>query len=137
MSVPPLPRPGDGKFFESYTRGLTSRDIERLFTRDAPEAYRFFSRTIDLERLKKLPWYRRTVMHARLFFLAFTLKLTPARRAIYGVALLTSVIGLLELFRGIHLFLVPHPAFATGTRLKALPLCRLPCSRDVVSGEAR
>jgi phosphoserine phosphatase RsbU/P len=115
MSVPPLPRPGDGKFFESYTRGLTSRDIERLFTRDTPEAYRFFSRHIDLQGLRKLPWYRRTLMHARLFFLAFTLKLTPPRRAIYGIALLTSVIGLLELFRGIHLFIVPHPAFATGT----------------------
>ena len=115
MPVPPLPRPGDGKFFESYTRGLTSRDIERLFTRDTPEAYRFFSRNIDVEGLKKLPWYRRTVMHARLFFLAFTLKLTPARRAIYGVALVTTVVGLVELFQGIHLFLVPHPVFATGT----------------------
>ena len=115
MSVPPLPRPGDGKFFESYTRGLTSRDIERLFTRDTPEAYRFFSRHIDLEGLKKLPWYRRTLMHARLFFLAFTLKLTPPRRAIYGVALLTTVMGLMELFQGVHLFLIPHPVFATGT----------------------
>ena len=115
MSVPPLPRPGDGKFFESYTRGLTSRDIERLFTRDTPEAYRFFSRHIDLEGLKKLPWYRRTLMHARLFFLAFTLKLTPPRRAIYGVALLTTVMGLMELFRGVRLFLIPHPVFATGT----------------------
>jgi serine phosphatase RsbU (regulator of sigma subunit) len=115
MSVPPLPRPGDGKFFESYTRGLTSRDIERLFTRDTPEAYRFFSRHIDIEGLKKLPWYRRTVMHARLFFLAFTLKLTPARRAIYGIALLCTVIGLIELFQGVHLLLLPHPVFATGT----------------------
>src|SRR6188508_1722158 len=99
MSVPPLPRPGDGKFFESYTRGLTSRDIEQLFTRDTPEAYRFFSRNIDLEALKKLPWHRRT----------------PARRAIYGIALLTTVIGLVELFRGIRLLLVPHPVFANGT----------------------
>ena len=115
MSVPPLPRPGDGKFFESYTRGLTSRDIERLFTRDAPEAYRFFSRAIDLDALKKLPWHRRTLMHARLFFLAFTLKLTPARRAIYGLALLTTVLGLIELFQGIRLLLVPHPVFASGT----------------------
>jgi serine phosphatase RsbU (regulator of sigma subunit) len=115
MSVPPLPRPGDGKFFESYTRGLTSRDIERLFTRDTPEAYRFFSRNIDVDALKKLPWHRRTLMHARLFFLAFTLKLTPPRRAIYGVALVTTVIGLLELFQGVRLLLVPHPVFANGT----------------------
>jgi sigma-B regulation protein RsbU (phosphoserine phosphatase) len=115
MSVPPLPRPGDGKFFESYTRGLTSREIEQLFTRDAPEAYRFFSRAIDVEALKKLPWHRRTLMHARLFFLAFTLRLTPARRAIYGVALVTTVVGLVELFQGIRLLLVPHPVFANGT----------------------
>lgn len=115
MSVPPLPRPGDGKFFESYTRGLTSRDIEQLFTRDTPEAYRFFSRNIDLEALKKLPWHRRTLAHARLFFLGFTMRLTPARRAIYGIALLTTVIGLVELFRGIRLLLVPHPVFANGT----------------------
>jgi serine phosphatase RsbU (regulator of sigma subunit) len=54
-------------------------------------------------------------MHARLFFLAFTLKLTPARRAIYGVALITSVLGLIELFQGVRLLLVPHPVFATGT----------------------
>jgi phosphoserine phosphatase RsbU/P len=115
MSIPPLPRPGDGKFFESYTRGLTSRDIERLFTRDTPEAYRFFSRHIDIDRLKNLPWYRRTLMHARLFFLAFTLKLTPPRRAIYGIALLCTIIGLVELFQGVHLLLVPHPVFANGT----------------------
>ena len=115
MAIPPLPRPGDGKFFESYTRGLTSRDIEQLFTRDTPEAYRFFSRSIDLQALKELPWHRRTLVHARLFFLGFTLRLTPARRAIYGVALLTTVIGLAELFRGIRLLLVPHPVFASGT----------------------
>jgi phosphoserine phosphatase RsbU/P len=115
MSVPPLPRPGDGKFFESYTRGLTSRDIERLFTRDTPEAYRFFSRHINVDELNKLPWYRRTIMHARLFFLAFTMKLTPPRRAIYAVALVTTVIGLLELFQGVQLLLVPHPVFANGT----------------------
>jgi serine phosphatase RsbU (regulator of sigma subunit) len=115
MSVPPLPRPGDGKFFENYTRGLTSRDIEQLFTRDAPEAYRFFSRQINIDELKKLPWHRRTLMHARLFFLAFTLKLSPPRRAIYAIALAATVIGLLELFQGVQLLLVPHPVFANGT----------------------
>ena len=90
MKVPPLPRQTGGPFFETYTRGLTTADIERLFTRDTPEAYRFFSRNIDFDALKKLPWHRRTLGHARLFFLAFTLKLTPARRAIYGIALLAT-----------------------------------------------
>jgi len=113
MHVPPLPRAG--RFFEAYTQGLTTVELERLFTRDAPEAYRFFSRHIDFDSIKRLPWHRRYLAHGRLFFLAFTMKLTPARRLIYGVALLATVIGLLELFREFRLFLVPHPAFAPGT----------------------
>jgi sigma-B regulation protein RsbU (phosphoserine phosphatase) len=115
MTVPPLPRPTGGRFFEAYTRGLTTVDLERLFTRDAPEAYRFFSRNIDFDELKNRPWYRRMLGRARLLFLAFTLKLTPARRALYGGALLACVIGLIELFRDFQLFLIPHPAFAPGT----------------------
>ena len=115
MSVPPLPRGGSGRFFEAYTQGFTTTEFERLFTRDAPEAYRLFSRTIDYESLKKLPWHRRTMAHARLFFLAFTMKLTPARRAIYALALVSTLIGLFELFQQVQLLLIPHPVFARGT----------------------
>jgi len=115
MKVPPLPRQTGGPFFEAYTRGLTTTDLERLFTRDAPEAYRFFSRQVDFNELKQRPWYWRILGQARLLFLAFTLKLTPARRAIYGVSLLTCLIGLMELFREVHFLLIPHPAFAPGT----------------------
>ena len=115
MKVPPLPRQTGGPFFEAYTRGLTTTDLERLFTRDTPEAYRFFSRHIDFDELRNRPWHLRLLGHARLFFLAFTLKLTPARRAIYGVALLASLVGLVELFREVHLLLIPHPSFAPGT----------------------
>jgi serine phosphatase RsbU (regulator of sigma subunit) len=115
MNVPPLPRPGSGRFLEAYTQGLTTAEFERLFTRDAPEAYRFFSRQIDSEALKKMRWHWRTLAHARLFFLAFTLKLTPARRAIYGIALVATVIGLVELLRDVRMLLIPHPVFATGT----------------------
>jgi serine phosphatase RsbU (regulator of sigma subunit) len=114
MKVPPLPRQ-TGPFFQAYTRGLTKVDLERLFTRDTLEAYRFFSRHIDFDELKNQPWHLRVLGHVRLFFLAFTLKLTPARRAIYGVALLASLIGLFELFQEVHLLLIPHPAFAPGT----------------------
>src|SRR5687767_15706349 len=111
MAVPPLPRSPDasGRFFEAYTDGLTTVELERLFTRDTPEAYRFFTRTIDFEELKKLPWHRRTLAHVRLFFLAFTMKLTPARRAIYGLSLVCVIIGMFELFQEVRLFLLPHP----------------------------
>jgi serine phosphatase RsbU (regulator of sigma subunit) len=115
MKVPPLPRQTGGPFFQTYTRGLTKLDIERLFTRDTLEAYKFFSRNIDFDELKKQPWHLRMLGRARLLFLAFTLKLTPARRLIYGIALLSSLIGLMELFREVHFLLIPHPAFAPGT----------------------
>ena len=115
MNVPPLPRPTGGRFFEAYTRGLTTADLERLFTRDAPEAYRFFSRNVDFDELKNRPWHLRMLGRARMLFLAFTLKLSPARRVLYASALVASLIGLIELFQSFHLFLIPHPAFAPGT----------------------
>jgi serine phosphatase RsbU (regulator of sigma subunit) len=115
MNVPPLPRPTGGRFFEAYTRGFSKVELERLFTRDAPEAYRFFSRTIDFDELKDQPWHWRTLGRARLLFLAFTLKLTPARRVLYGSALVATLIGLIELFQGFRLLLIPHPTFAAGT----------------------
>jgi serine phosphatase RsbU (regulator of sigma subunit) len=115
MSVPPLPRADSGRFLSTYTEGLTPTALERLFTRDAPEAYRVFSRHIDGEALRRLPWHRRVLEHGRLFFLAFTLKLSPARRAIYAIALLATLVGLIELFREVHLLLIPHPVFAPGT----------------------
>ena len=114
---PPLPRTpgGSRRFLDAYTQGLTASSVERLFTRDAPEAYRFFRRGIDDAELRKLPWHRRALAQGRLIFLAFTLKLSPARRAIYAISLLMAAIGLVELFREVHLLLIPHPAFENGT----------------------
>jgi serine phosphatase RsbU (regulator of sigma subunit) len=91
----------------TYTRDLTSEDLQRLFTRDTVEAYRFFTRGVDPAALANLPWHRRAVAHVRVFFLAFTLKLSPARRAVYGIGILAEIIGLLELLRGVTLADVP------------------------------
>ena len=117
QAVPPLPRTPGGPhhFFKAYTDGLTTVELERLFTRETPEAYRFFSRHIDHSELKKLPWHRRILAYARVFFLAFTMKLTPARRLIYAAALACIFIGLIGLYREMHVFVLPHPAFAPGT----------------------
>jgi serine phosphatase RsbU (regulator of sigma subunit) len=115
MTVPPLPRSEKDHFLKAYTRGLNTTDLGRLFTRDAPDAYRFFSRGLDFDELQKLPWHKRAVRATRMLFLAFTLRLTPARRLIYGIALVATLIGLMELYREMHFLLVPHPAFAPGT----------------------
>ena len=47
-------------FFDSYTKDLTAEDLQRLFTRDTREAYRFFTRGLDADALQRLPWHRRS-----------------------------------------------------------------------------
>jgi phosphoserine phosphatase RsbU/P len=86
--------------FEQYTKDLKASDLQLLFTRDTREAYAFFSRGVDRSSIDKLPWHIRAATYAKLFFVAFTMRLSPAHRAIYVVALLANVIGLIKLFEG-------------------------------------
>jgi len=113
-------------FFDNYTKDLTAEDLQRLFTRDARDAYKFFTRGRDADAMQRLPWHRRAIAEARILFLAFSMKLSPARRVVFGGALLFALIGLFNLFRGIGLIEVlrlpiigrfgfPGPLFQQGT----------------------
>jgi serine phosphatase RsbU (regulator of sigma subunit) len=115
-------------FFQTYTKDLTKEDFGKLFTYETPEAYRFFARGINTAELEGLPWYRRALKYLQGFFLAFTMRLSPARRVIYGLALAACVIGVLQLFNGIGIVSlrlpfplhfvrvgVPGPLFSQGT----------------------
>jgi serine phosphatase RsbU (regulator of sigma subunit) len=113
-------------FVSTYTQDLTTDDLGKLFTRETPEAYRFFARGVNLTELDGLPWWQKALKYIQGFFLAFTMRLSPARRAIYGMALVASVVGLFELFRGFGLISVrlpplffrigvPAPIFSDGT----------------------
>lgn len=111
-SAPPPPRgraAGDQvwDFFETYTRDLRADDLQRVFTRETPEAWHFFAKAIKPDELKHLPWHRRTLEYARRAFLAFTMRLSPARRAIYGIAVAMALIGLVQLFAGFGRLRVP------------------------------
>lgn len=87
-------------FFDEYTRGFDRTEFQRLFTRDTADAYHYFSRGIDLAALESAPWYRRWPTHARLFLIAFAMRLSPGRRVLYGFAVVSLVFGLLDLFDG-------------------------------------
>src|SRR5262245_38822335 len=115
-------------FIEAYTKDFTKEDLGKLFTYETPEAYRFFARGINTAELEGLPWHRRVIKYIQGFFLAFTMRLSPARRVIYGLALGASVLGLLQLFDGLGVMSmrmpfplhfvrvgVPGPLFANGT----------------------
>ncbi|HVZ22895.1 MAG TPA: PP2C family protein-serine/threonine phosphatase [Vicinamibacterales bacterium] len=86
-------------FVSTYTRDLKAEDLQRLFTRDAREAYQFFARTIDAKELEGLPWHRRLLVQLRLFFIAFTMKLSPARRIVYAASIIFAVVGVFNLMQ--------------------------------------
>jgi serine phosphatase RsbU (regulator of sigma subunit) len=115
-------------FFRTYTEDFTKEDLGRLFTYETPEAYRFFARGINTAELEGLPWHRRAGKYIQGFFLAFTMRLSPARRVIYGLSLVAAVVGIVNLFNGFGLISVqmpfplnfvrigvPGPVFADGT----------------------
>ncbi len=113
LRILPLWRPhrrrptGRREWFHTYTRDLSREDLERLFTHDTRDAYDFFARGLDEEELAALPWWRRIALRFRQVFVAFTLKLPAARRAVYFVALVIALIGVLQLFRGFAPVVVP------------------------------
>src|ERR687889_1161631 len=81
-------RPASGPhWFDAWTRDVardvTAEDLQRLFTRDTRDAYRFFTRGLDEDQLSRERWLRRQLLRVRQVFVAFTLKLSPARRALY------------------------------------------------------
>jgi serine phosphatase RsbU (regulator of sigma subunit) len=113
-------------WFDTYTRDLSAEDLQRLFTHDTPDAYRFFTRGVDDERLAGLPWWKQAAVRFRSVFVAFTLKLPPARRALYLGALALALVGVVKLFRefaivelpfGTPFFPIPVllPVWADGT----------------------
>jgi sigma-B regulation protein RsbU (phosphoserine phosphatase) len=95
------------EWFQTYTRDLSREDLERLFTHDTRDAYDFFARGLDDEELANLPWWRRAALRFRQVFVAFTLKLPAARRAVYFVALIIALLGVVQLFRGFAAVEVP------------------------------
>lgn len=80
-------------FFQEYTRGLESRDLKRLFDRDAARAYEVLTRehSRDPEPKKGL---KRFFFRAKLAFLGLSYKLSPPRRALFALSLLAFVLGL-------------------------------------------
>jgi serine phosphatase RsbU (regulator of sigma subunit) len=95
------------KVFGNYAGDLSAEDVQRLFTRDTAEAYRYFARGVDRDALRALPRWKRWATLARLLFLAFAMRLSPARRVLYAVALIAALIGMFELFRGFGMGSVP------------------------------
>ncbi|MEX1127286.1 MAG: PP2C family protein-serine/threonine phosphatase [Vicinamibacterales bacterium] len=122
--------------YELYSRDISAEDLQRLFTHDTRDAYRFFTRGLDEEAVRLLPWWKQVGMRVRQIFMAFTLKLPPARRALYLTSLIVALFGVIRLFRGFAAVDVPFgvpfiqvalamPVWADGTFALILSLLLL------------
>lgn len=88
------------ELIEVYTKDVTGRDLTRLFTRDAPDAYRALAGSVDRGDAARGSWPRRVIAEVRAFLIAFGLKLSPARRVIFGVAFVFALSGLAQFLGG-------------------------------------
>lgn len=81
-------------FVRSYTAGLNVRDLRRMFGEDASKAYRVLSRdqTGPIESRGEVSGFLRRV---RILFVGISRKLSPARRSIFAVSVLATLLGLL------------------------------------------
>ncbi|MFP5379701.1 MAG: PP2C family protein-serine/threonine phosphatase [Vicinamibacteria bacterium] len=84
-------------FIDTYTRDLTARDLQRVFTRETREMLAFFTQGTEEREATLRDVLRHPLRHSRGFFLAFAMRLTPARRLLYAVGLAAFVFGLVDL----------------------------------------
>ncbi len=83
------------EIFDLYTSDLSFQEIERLIKRDASEVYEFFKNDIPKEEGVKKNKFTRALIFMRSLFNAFIMRLSPARRIFYLIAVLTFLIGYL------------------------------------------
>jgi serine phosphatase RsbU (regulator of sigma subunit) len=76
--------------FRDYTAGVGSRDFQRMFRRDAPEAYAVLTRT--QERVPEdATGPRAHFRRLRIFLLGLSYTLSPPRRILFGLALFLAL----------------------------------------------
>jgi serine phosphatase RsbU (regulator of sigma subunit) len=84
-------------FIDTYTRDLTARDLQRVFTRETREMVSFFTQGTEQAQASGHEIVRHPIRHARAFFMAVAMRLTPARRLLYGMGLVLFVVGVIDL----------------------------------------
>ena len=82
-------------FVREYTAGLSARELQRLFDRDAQNVYSVLTREQALEREPK-KGLKRLLFRLKVVFLGLSYKLTPPRRLLFAASLLFAVVGILN-----------------------------------------
>ncbi len=84
-----------------FTRGVTHEGLEDMVRREVRDTALFFTSQIDFDALKPLPWFKRYPILAWKIFTAIAFRLSPPRRIAFCIAVITFLIGLIELLQSI------------------------------------
>ncbi len=84
------------RFYRDYTAGLSTRDLRRLFDRDAAHAYSVLTREQE-SGPEPEGSFERFFYRIRVLFVGLSSKLTPARRLLFALSLLCAILGMLEI----------------------------------------
>jgi sigma-B regulation protein RsbU (phosphoserine phosphatase) len=89
-------------FYALYTSGLNRREIEQLLKKDTLEAFSYYKRKTSIqEQTGTGRSSRKTLFVVKEIFISFIMKLTPARRLVYGIGMVGFVWGLIQAHFGL------------------------------------
>jgi phosphoserine phosphatase RsbU/P len=86
---------------DMFTHGVTKEEFSTLIHREARDTLRFYTREIDFESLRPLPWFKRYPLTAWKVFVATAYRLSPPRRIAFAIAIFTFLLGALHLLAGL------------------------------------
>ena len=83
------------RFYSLYTTGLNRQEIEHLLQRDALDAYSYLKSKSDIDdAVTREPSPRSFLFVVKEIFISFIMRLTPARRLLYGITMAGFLWGL-------------------------------------------
>jgi serine phosphatase RsbU (regulator of sigma subunit) len=122
-----------------FTRDITQRGLTELIQHETPEAFRYFTREVDLGEFASRPWYQRYPLAVWRVFLAMAYRLSPPRRILFAVGVpMLGVSWIIYLLYAIAGQWAERPAYAWmlgGATLLFALLCLELRDKLVLKGE--
>src|ERR1700676_2118780 len=109
-------------FWQRVSEGRQIDDLWTQFAADARASYGFYGGDIDWEEVQKLPRWRQPLHVAKLFFWALLLKMTPARRVLFLIAVVMFLLSSFKFQIGTFFFDIKFELAAAAMFLLLLSL---------------
>jgi len=124
------------EFYQLYTSGLSRDEVERLLKRESLDVLSYYKRGAVSKNSAEDNFPKRQLLVVKEIFLSFVLKLTPARRLFYGMAVILFIFALFisNLFYGLIAFLILNLLLAFELADKMVSKDELEIARNIQLG---